>query len=154
MEDLRRGGLTLPVIEPTTSDLSGLQGPGGEPAVGVLGSDALSRLVVVLDFAGGRVALAAPSEAVARAAECGRVVATRDDNGILRLDASIDGQALPLRYDFRGGLVRGPPRLDQPDPGAVGAGARRAAGTGPDRDPRRQQDGRVSQPAGPPRRAA
>ena len=108
VEDLRLGGLTLPVIEPTTSDLSGLQGPGGEPAVGILGSDALSGLVVVLDFAGGRIAVAAPSEAAARAAGCGRVVATHDDNGILRLDAVIDGQALPLRYDSGAGLFEDP----------------------------------------------
>lgn len=104
VEDLRLGDLTLPVIEPTTSDLSGLRGPGGEPAVGILGSDALAGLVVTLDFARGRIAVAPPSEASARAAACGRTIATRDDNGILRLDAVIDGDTLPLRYDSGAGL--------------------------------------------------
>jgi len=106
--DLRLGDLVLPVIEPTTSDLSGLQGPGGEPAVGILGSDALAGLVVTLDFAGGRIAIAAPSDATSRAADCGRAIATRDDNGILRLDAVVDGQALPLRYDSGAGLFEDP----------------------------------------------
>lgn len=108
VEDLRLGELTLPVLEPTTSDLSGLQGPGGEAAVGILGSDALSGLVVTLDFAGGRIAVAAPSETAARAAECGRTVATRDDNGMVRLDTVIDGQAVPLRYDSGAGLFEDP----------------------------------------------
>ncbi|GLS02069.1 hypothetical protein GCM10007859_20890 [Brevundimonas denitrificans] len=108
IEDLRVGGLVLPTIEPTTSDLSGLQGLGGEPAVGILGSDALAGLVVTLDFAHGRIAIAPPSEASARAAGCGRTVATSDDNGILRLDAVVDGVALPLRYDSGAGLFEDP----------------------------------------------
>lgn len=108
VENLRLGGLALPVIEPTTSDLSGLQGPGGEPAVGILGSDALAGLVVTLDFTGGGIAIAPPSEASARAAACGRAIATRDDNGILRLDAVIDGEAVPLRYDSGAGLFEDP----------------------------------------------
>lgn len=108
VEDLRLGELALPTIEPTTSDLSGLQGPGGEAAVGILGSDALAGLVVTLDFAHGRIAVARPSEASARAAGCGRTIAVRDDNGILRLDAVIDGEALPLRYDSGAGLFEDP----------------------------------------------
>lgn len=108
VEDLRLGDLALPTIEPTTSDLSGLQGPGGEAAVGILGSDALAGLVVTLDFAHGRIAVARPSEASARAAGCGRAVPTTDDNGILRLEAVIDGEALPLRYDSGAGLFEDP----------------------------------------------
>lgn len=108
VEDLRLGDLALPTIEPTTSDLSGLQGPGGEAAVGILGSDALAGLVVTLDFAHGRIAVARSSEVSARAAGCGRTIAVRDDNGILRLDAVIDGEALPLRYDSGAGLFEDP----------------------------------------------
>ena len=108
VEDLRLGDLALPTIEPTTSDLSGLQGPGGEAAVGILGSDALAGLVITLDFANGRIAIAPPSEASARAAGCGRAVPTTDDNGILRLEAVIDGEALPLRYDSGAGLFEDP----------------------------------------------
>lgn len=108
VEDLRLGELALPAIEPTTSDLSGLQGPGGEPAAGILGSDALASLVVTLDFTRGRIAIAPPSEASARAAACGRAIPTRDDNGILRLDAVIDGEKMPLRYDSGAGLFEDP----------------------------------------------
>ncbi|MBW8302875.1 MAG: aspartyl protease family protein [Brevundimonas sp.] len=108
VEDLRLGELALPPIEPTTSDISGLQGPGGEAAVGILGSDALAGLVVTLDFAHGRIAVAPPSEASTRAGGCGRAVATTDDNGILRLEAVIDGETLPLRYDSGAGLFEDP----------------------------------------------
>jgi len=108
VEDLRLGDLALPVVEPTTSDLSGLRGPGGEPAVGILGSDALAGLVVTLDFAHGKIAIAPPGAAAAEAAGCGRAVATRDDNGIPRLDAVIDGETLPLRYDSGAGLFEDP----------------------------------------------
>ena len=101
------GTLALP-LTPTVSDLSGLAGPDGEPVTGILGSDAFGDRVLTFDFERGRLALAAPGVASATVAACGRGVAMADDNGIPRLTAELDGQAVELRYDSGAGLFDSP----------------------------------------------
>lgn len=97
-------------LSPTVSDLSGLAGPNGEPVAGILGSDALGRSVVVLDFERNRLSIASATDASRTAAACGRSVAMRDDNGIPRVNAEIDGQPVALRYDS-GASIFGSPYL-------------------------------------------
>ncbi|MGZ9113795.1 MAG: aspartyl protease family protein [Brevundimonas sp.] len=107
LERFTLGGLTTR-LSPTVSDLSGLVGPNGEPVAGILGSDAFGRSVLVLDFQRNRVAIAPANQASRIAAACGRGVAMRDDNGIPRIDAEIDGEAVSLRYDSGASIFDSP----------------------------------------------
>lgn len=104
VSDLRLGSVVLPTLSPTTSNLAGLQGPDGQRVVGILGSDALDGLIVAMDFAAGTISISPPSIDADIAGRCGRVIPTEDDNGILRLQAKVDGQLLPLRYDSGAGI--------------------------------------------------
>lgn len=106
LESLTLGDLTAS-LSPTVSDLSGLAGPGGEAVAGILGSDLMGGRVLVLDFERDRLAISTGSETDAAAA-CGISVPIRDDNGIPRLEAEVDGQALPLRYDSGAGIFDSP----------------------------------------------
>jgi hypothetical protein len=101
---LRLGSVVLPTLDPTTSNLAGLQGPNGQLVVGILGSDALEGLIVAMDFATGTISVSPPSLETEAAGRCGRAIPTEDDNGILRLQAKIDGHAVPLRYDSGAGI--------------------------------------------------
>jgi len=106
VSDLRLGRVVLPTLSPTTSNLGGLQGPNGEPVAGILGSDALDGLIIAMDFAAGTISISPPSVDAEVAGHCGRVVPTEDDNGILRLQAKVDGHLLPLRYDSGAGIFQ------------------------------------------------
>lgn len=109
-------------LSPTVSDLSGLSGPNGEPAAGILGSDLFGQRVLTLDFARGRLALAPAGEASATAAACGRSAPMRDDNGIPRVTGELDGRPIDLRYDSGAGLFDDPHlwiNLSQPQHAAI-----------------------------------
>lgn len=95
-------------LSPTVSDLSGLRGPGGEPVAGILGSDLFGRGVLTFDFERNRLAVAAAGAASVAAAACGCSLPMRNDNGIPRLEAEIDGHAVDLRYDSGAGLFESP----------------------------------------------
>lgn len=100
IERLSLGPTEIQGLSPTTSDLSGLAGPNGEPVAGILGSDAFDGRVLLLDFAGGRVGLTAPGET----GGCTRSLAFEMDNGIMRYHARIDGVPVLLRHDSGAGL--------------------------------------------------
>jgi hypothetical protein len=109
-------------LSPTVSDLSGLSGPNGEPAAGILGSDLFGQRVLTLNFARGRLALAPAGEASATAAACGRSAPMRDDNGIPRVTGELDGRPIDLRYDSGAGLFDDPHlwiNLSQPQHAAI-----------------------------------
>jgi predicted aspartyl protease len=107
LETLTVGGVTA-ALSPTVSDLSGLQGPNGQPVAGILGSDLMGERVVSLDFERNTLALSASRADVETAARCGRTVSFENDNGIPRLNAELDGREVMLRYDSGAGIFESP----------------------------------------------
>jgi hypothetical protein len=93
---LHLGGLSLPPVRATRRDLGGLLSPDGRPIDLILGTDALERLAVTLDFDAQELrARAVPAPADAR----GPYVALELDEGIPAIPAEIGGLALLLRID-------------------------------------------------------
>jgi hypothetical protein len=94
VEGLRLGSLSLPKLRATRRDLGGLLAPEGRKVDMILGSDALSGLVVTLDFVARQIEVERQS-----VAEMPGAVAMVLDDGIPVIRGSIGGLDVWLRID-------------------------------------------------------
>ena len=92
---LRLGGVKLPTVHATRRSLAGLLAPPGSRVDLILGSDALARGALSIDFDRGHVVLeksTSPEDGV-------RLVPLVLDNGIPAIPASLGGVKVQLRID-------------------------------------------------------
>ena len=92
---LRLGGVKLPTVHATRRSLGGLLAPPGSRVDLILGSDALARGALTIDFDRGHLAL----EAKASPENEARAVPLSLDNGIPSIPASLGGIEVQLRID-------------------------------------------------------
>ena len=97
------GGIALEELRATRRDLSGLLAPPGRTVGLILGSDALARFAVTIDFAERSIEL---SERALRGAPKG--VHMKMDNGIPMIEARIGGVETWLRIDTGASLFETP----------------------------------------------
>lgn len=94
VEGLRLGSRRLPPLRATRRDLSGLLAPDGRSVGMILGSDALSHLVVTLDFVTNQLGVVEQPED-----DLPRGVPMILDNGIPAIEGTIGGIDVWLRID-------------------------------------------------------
>jgi hypothetical protein len=94
IDGLRLGSRRLPPLRATRRDLDGLLAPDGRSVGMILGSDALSNLVVTLDFATSQIGVA--GQPVADLPEGVPMIL---DNGIPAIEGNIGGIGVWLRID-------------------------------------------------------
>jgi predicted aspartyl protease len=106
--ELKLGSVRIRRLRPTVSDLSGSLAPKGEQRIaGILGGDALGASAILWDKAGKRLAIGRTAGSLAQLTGA-KSVPFKLDNGIPRVEASIDGDPVQLRIDTGASIGDGP----------------------------------------------